>query len=96
MLHINLLYCHDENFILKSCNLYFLSIFLQKIDAMTKPNVDPKELYTPTQASQHLGICRRTLDRYAAHGLIRYDVRAAGRRRVYKGQAILDCYFTML
>lgn len=63
---------------------------------MKEPNVEPQKQYTPTEAMAQLGICRRTLDRYAERGLIKYQVRAAGNRRVYFGQAILDCYNTML
>lgn len=63
---------------------------------MKEPHVDPQKLYTPTEAMSHLGICRRTLDRYAEYGTIKYQVRAAGNRRVYTGQAIIDCYYTMV
>ena len=66
-----------------------------KID-MKEPNVDPKKQYTSLEVTQQLGICRRTLDRYAELGLIKYKVRAAGNKRVYFGQAIIDCYNTML
>lgn len=63
---------------------------------MKEPNVEPQKQYTPTEAMAQLGISRRTLDRYAEHGLIKYAIRAAGNRRVYFGQAIIDCFNTML
>lgn len=62
---------------------------------ITRPEVDPKGLYSMTQAAKALHIDRHTVSRYAANGLIKFRVRKAGRQKVTTGAEIIKCWSAM-
>lgn len=62
---------------------------------ITKPEVDPKGLYSMTQAAKALHVDRHTVSRYAANGLINFRVRKAGRQKVTTGAEIIKCWSAM-
>lgn len=63
---------------------------------MKKPIVEPNELYTISQASEALGIDRRTLYRYTEAGSICCHRRQSDNRIVYYGKDITSCYYSVI
>ena len=60
---------------------------------MKKPAVIVDEFYSVAEASQALGVDRRTLLRWTRAGHIRCHIRRCDSRTVYSGKDILDCYY---
>lgn len=61
----------------------------------TRPEVDPKGLYTQKQAAEALHVERHTIKRYEDNDLIRFRVRKAGNKKVTTGTEIIKCWQSM-
>lgn len=61
-----------------------------------RPNVIADGLYNQRQTAEALKVDRHTIARYEADGLIRFNIRKAGKAKVTTGKEIIKCWQGMI